>query len=133
MILTALSLLIFVVTLGLSLSLLYFMVESPLARRKMMTRLAAVQEVSIRNDEASDVLCKELLSDMPALHRILAMAPGIARLRLFLEQGAIRMQVGNFVLISIAISLFVLFVVLVVGLPLYEALPAAIGAGAIPT
>src|SRR3989441_12276070 len=56
MILTALSLLIFVVTLGLSLSLLYFMVESPLARRKMMTRLAAVQEVSIRNDEASDVL-----------------------------------------------------------------------------
>jgi len=49
MILTALSLLIFVVTLGLSLSLLYFTVESPLARRKMMTRLAAVQEVSIRN------------------------------------------------------------------------------------
>src|SRR5256885_1866548 len=48
MILAALSLLIFVVTLGLSLSLLYFMVESPLARRKMMTRLAAVQEVSIR-------------------------------------------------------------------------------------
>src|SRR5438128_646708 len=55
MILTALSLLIFVVTLGLSLSLLYFMVESPLARRKMMTRLAALQEDSIRNDQPPPV------------------------------------------------------------------------------
>src|SRR5437773_6427074 len=133
MILTALSLLIFVVTLGLSLSLLYFMVESPLARRKMMTRLAAVQEVSIRNDEASDVLRKELLSDMPALHRILAMAPGIARLRLFLEQGAIRMQVGSFVLISVALLVFVFLATVIAGLPLYEGLPAALGAGAIPT
>jgi len=114
-------------------SLLYVLVETPLARRKMMTRLAAVQEVAARNEEIPDVLRKELLSDVPALHRILAKVPGIARLRLFLEQGAIQMQVGNFVLISIAISLFVLFVVLVVGLPLYEALPAAIGAGAIPT
>jgi len=133
MLLAALTLLIFTVTLGLAMSLLYVLVETPLARRKMMTRLAAVQEVAARNEEIPDVLRKELLSDVPALHRILAKVPGIARLRLFLEQGAIQMQVGNFVLISIAISLFVLFVVLVVGLPLYEALPAAIGAGAIPT
>ena len=133
MLLAALTLLIFTVTLGLAMSLLYVLVETPLARRKMMTRLAAVQEVAARNEEIPDVLRKELLSDVPALHRILATVPGIARLRLFLEQGAIQMQVGNFVLISIAISLFVLFVVLVVGLPLYEALPAAIGAGAIPT
>jgi tight adherence protein B len=128
----ALTLSIFAVTLGLSVSLLYLFVESPLARRKMMTRLAAVQEVSVR-DEVSDVLRKELLSDVPALDRILAMAPGIARLRLFLEQGAIRMQVGNFVLISIAIVVFVFLATLIAGLPLYEGLPAALGAGAIPT
>ena len=133
MLLAALTLLIFTVTLGLAMSLLYVLVETPLARRKMMTRLAAVQEVAARNEEIPDVLRKELLSDVPALNRILATVPGIARLRIFLEQGAIQMQVGNFVLISIAISVFVFFVVLVVGLPLYEALPAAIGAGAIPT
>src|SRR5438094_2962764 len=133
MILAALSLLVFMVTLGLSLSLLYFMVESPLARRKMMTRLAAVQEVSIRNDEVSDVLREELLSDMQALHRILAMAPGIARLRLFLEQGAIQMQVGSFVLISVALLVFVFLATVIAGLPLYEGLPAALGVGAIPT
>lgn len=133
MLLTALSLLIFTVTLGLAMSLLYVLVETPLARRKMMTRLAAVQEVAARREEISDVLRKELLSDVPALNRILLTVPGIARLRLFLEQGAIQMQVGNFVLISIAISVFVFFAVLIVGLPLYEGLPAAIGAGAIPT
>jgi len=133
MLLTALSLLIFTVTLGLAMSLLYVLVETPLARRKMMTRLAAVQEVAARREEISDVLRKELLSDVPVLNRILLTVPGIARLRLFLEQGAIQMQVGNFVLISIAISVFVFFVVLIVGLPLYECLPAAIGAGAIPT
>ncbi len=133
MILAALSLLIFAVTLGLSLSLFYFFVESPLARRKMMTRLAAVQEVSIRNDDVSDVLRKELLSDVPALQRILSTAPGIARLRLFLEQGAIRMQVGNFILISVSMTIFVFFATLIAGLPLYEGLPAALGAAAIPT
>ena len=133
MLLAALTLLIFSVTLALAMSLLYVLVETPLARRKMMTRLAAVQEVAARREEISDVLRKELLSDVPALNRILATVPGIARLRIFLEQGAIQMQVGNFVLISIAISVFVFFVVLVVGLPLYEDLPAAIGAGAIPT
>jgi tight adherence protein B len=130
--LAALTLSIFAVTLGLSLSLLYLFVESPLARRKMMARIAAVQEVSVRN-EVSDVLRKELLSDVPALDRILAMAPGIARLRLFLEQGAIRMQVGNFVLISMAILVFVFLATLIAGLPLWEGFPAALGAGAIPT
>src|SRR5207249_11308990 len=133
MLLAALTLLIFTVTLGLAMSLLYVLVETPLARRKMMTRLAAVQEVAARNEEIPDVLRKELLSDVPALHRILATVPGIARLRLFLEQGAIQMQVGNFVLISIAISPYVRFVVVVVGLTLYAALPAATEAGVILT
>jgi len=132
MMLSALALLIFAVTLGLALSLLYLFVESPLARRTMMTRLAAVQEVSLRNDQASDVLRKELLSDVPFLNRVLAMAPGIARLRLFLDQGAIQMQVGTFILISIAIFVFVLLAMVIVGFPLYEDIAAAAGAGAIP-
>ncbi len=132
MMLAAIALLIFAVTLGLSLSLLYLCVESPLARRKMMTRLVAVQEVSIRNDEMSDVLRKELLSDVPFLNRILATAPGIARLRLFLEQGAIRMQVGTFILIIIAIFVFVFLAMVIVGLPLYEDICAALVTGAIP-
>src|SRR5262249_62330422 len=97
MLLTALSLLIFTVTLGLAMSLLYVLVETPLARRKMMTRLAAVQEVAARREGISDVLRKELLSDLPVLNRILLTVWGIGRLRLFLEQGAVRRACGRLV------------------------------------
>src|SRR5262245_51853655 len=99
MLLPVVSILVFLVTFALASSFFFFFVETPLARRKMMTRLSAMQEVSIRNEEVPDVLRRELLSDIPALNSILATAPGIARLRLFLEQAAVEMQVGTFVLI----------------------------------
>src|SRR5262245_53638241 len=99
MLLSILTLSIFGVTLALALSFLYFFVEMPIARRNMRTRLAAIQELAIANDGVPDVLRKDLLSDLPFLNQILATMPWISRLRLFLAQGAIRMQVGTFVLI----------------------------------
>src|SRR5262245_23870049 len=101
MLLSILSLVIFGVTLALALSFLYFFVEAPLGRRKMMTRLAAIQEIAVRHDDVPDILRKELLSDVPFLNRILATTPGIPQLRLFIEQGALRIQVGTFVLLTL--------------------------------
>jgi tight adherence protein B len=97
----------------------------------MMTRLAAIQEMAA-HDEVPDILRRELLSDLPILNRMLATMPGIPQLRLFLEQGAVRMQVGTFVLIVIALPMFTLVVSLAVGLPLLQSLLAAAAAMAIP-
>jgi tight adherence protein B len=122
MLLPVISVLVFLASFALASSFFYFFVETPIARRKMMTRLSAMQEVSIRNEEVSDVLKRELLSDIPALNSILATAPGIARLRLFLEQAAVEMQVGSFVLICFASFIGCTAISLFIALPAYLAL-----------
>jgi len=132
MLLPILAIVIFAVTLGLAMSFLYFFVDTPLSRRKMMTRLAAIQEVEARNDEVPDVLRRELLSDLPILNRLLQTIPGIPRLRLFLEQGAIRMQLGTFVLIVAALPVFTFVVFLMIGLPLYQGVIASLLACVVP-
>jgi len=132
MLLPVLTVIIFLVTLALATSFIFFFVESPLARRKMMTRLSALQEASIRSEDLPDVLRKELLSDMPLFNRILATAPGIRDLRLCLEQASIKMQVGTFILICCAAVLFALVVCLAIDLPAYLTLGICFLAGAIP-
>jgi len=132
MLLSILAISIFLVTLGLSMSFLYLFIETPLARRRMMTRLAAIQELAVTDEEIPEVLRKELLSDIPTLNRLLATAPGIPRLRLFLEQGGIQMQVGTFVLILCALPLFVFSTTLLFGLPTWECLIGALTVNTIP-
>ena len=132
MLLPILAIVIFAVTLGLAMSFLYFFVDTPLTRRKMMTRLAAIQEVEARNDEVPDVLRRELLSDLPIFNRVLQAAPGIPKLRLFLEQGAIGMQVGTFVLIVAALPIFTFVLFLIGGRPLYQGVIAGLLASAVP-
>jgi len=132
MLLPVLTVVIFLVTLALATSFIFFFVESPLARRKMMTRLSALQEASIRSEDLPDVLRKELLSDMPIFNRILATAPGIRDLRLCLEQASIKMQVGTFVLICVASMLFAFVVTLLMGLPAFLTFGISVLAGTIP-
>jgi tight adherence protein B len=132
MLLPILSIVVFAVTMGLALSFLYFFVDAPLNRRKMMTRLAAIQEIQARNDDVPDILRRELLSDLPILNRILATVPGIPNLRLFLEQGAVRMQVGTFVLCVAALPMFTLVLTLAIGRPAYQCAVAALLSAAVP-
>jgi tight adherence protein B len=132
MTLLLLAVAMFASTLGLVWNCLYFFVEKPLARRRMMTRLAAVQEVSSRSDEQADVLRKDLLSDLPWLNQTLAFMPGIPRLRLFLDQAGVRMQLGTFVLTVVSLPLFVMVAFIVLGLPgIYCAL-ASVGSVLLP-
>jgi tight adherence protein B len=126
------AVLVFLITFALATSLFFLFVETPLARRKMMTRLTALQEAHVRSDEVSDVLRRELLSDIPLLNSILATAPGIRNLRLFLEQAAIEMQIGTFVVICIALATFGLVITSFIGFPIYLAAAAGVIGGAIP-
>jgi tight adherence protein B len=132
MFLPILAAVVFAVTMALAMSFFWFFVETPLARRKMMTRLSAIQEATVRDDGVTDVLRRELLSDVPFLNRILATMPGIPQLRLFLEQGAVQMQVGTFVLLLIALPVFTFTACLLMNVPFVGAIPASIGAGALP-
>src|SRR4030095_3730486 len=131
MLLPILAIVVFVVTLALVTSLMFFFVESPLSRRKMMTRLSALQEASVRGEEVTDVLRRDLLSDIPTFDRILATAPGIRNLKLFLEQAAIPMQVGTFIMICVALVIMGFTATVIVGFPSYLAFAAGLVAGTI--
>jgi len=132
MLLPILTLVIFVVTLALASSFIFFFVESPLSRRKMMTRLSALQEASVRGEEMTDVLRKDLLSDIPTLDKILATMPGIRNLRLFLEQAKLPIQVGTFVMMCAAAVLAGVAITTALGFPYYLAFAAGLALGSVP-
>src|SRR5688572_2914691 len=120
-----LVILAFLITFALATSFFFFFVESPLSRRKMMTRLSALQEVTARGEELPEVLRKELLSDMPFLQNLLTSAPGVRNLKMFLDQAAIQMQMGTFILCCVGLALLGLAVTFLAGLPFYLAFAAA--------
>jgi tight adherence protein B len=132
MLLPILALGIFLVTLAMVTGFLFFFVESPLSRKKMMTRLSALQEAAVRGEEVSDVLRKELMSDIPLLNRILITAPGIRNLKLLFEQAAITMQIGTFVIVCIGAMAVGWFAASSAGFPWYFAIPAGVASGASP-
>ena len=107
MFLQVLTILIFMVSFGLFVSAAYFFVQVPLAKQKLRVRLAAVQTTTQESDAALDMelLRRELLSDNPLVNRVLAAAPMMPRLQLFLQQAAIEMQVAVFLLIAISLLL----------------------------
>ena len=130
MILPVLSVLIFLVTLGLVLSGSYFLIIAPLQKQKMKVRLAAVQQLSVAGDinGPNDILKRELLSDIPALSRILAALPIITRLQLLLLQADVDMQVAAFLLIVVSLALLAFAVSLVLLLPWVSVLALVAGA-----
>ncbi len=133
MILLILAIMIFLVTMGLVVSGLYFLIEVPLGKQKLRTRLEAVQEVGLRSgDPETDILRREMLSDVPALHRILSQMPYVARLQLLLEQAAVKMQVAPFLLVVIAAAIFAFVIGLIANLRVELAMAIGVLAGAAP-
>jgi len=130
--LPVLSLLIFLVTLGFVMSGFYFFVEAPVARKKLATRLSALEQVSLSDEKMPELFRSELLSKIPLLNRILISLPGIPNLTLLLQQAAVRMQVGTFILIVVAISFCTLAAGLVMGTRLPILFLAVIGFPLIP-
>jgi tight adherence protein B len=134
MILPVLTILIFLVTLGLVLSASYFFIIAPLQKQKLKVRLAAVQQMSMGGDLVSqdDILRRELLSDIPAVSRILAALPIITRLQLLLQQAAVDTQVAAFLLVVASLALFAVAVSLVLLLPWVSTLALTAGAAVAP-
>ena len=127
-----LSLLIFLVTLGFVMSGFYFFVEAPVARKKLMTRLSALEQVSLSDEKMPELFRNELLSRIPLLNRILISMPGVPKLTLFLQQAAVRMQVGTFILLVVAIAFGTLIAGLATGMSFPMLFLAVIGFPLVP-
>ena len=133
MALLGLTLMIFLVTLALTVSGIYFMILAPANRKKMRARLAAIEQASFESQsEELGLLREDVLSQIPALNRILLQIPLVIRIQVFIQQAAMEITAGMLLLISFALMLFVFLVGFMVNLPNVLLLVAVIAVGAAP-
>ena len=130
-----LALLIFIVTLGLVVSGIYFLIEVPAAKRKMRARIQTVKEDLVASgfhDAETDLLRAELLSDVPAVHRLLTKIPGSRRLQLFIQQSDVEITAGMLLTLTFLVGWGVFLAGLVIGISMLLTLVLTALAAAVP-
>jgi tight adherence protein B len=133
MALLILTVMIFLVTLGLIISGLYFLVEAPATRKRMHTRLAAIEQASFdAPGEELGLLRAEVLSQIPFFNRVLLRIPLLTRIHMFMQQADMKITAGMLLLICMATGLVTILVGLVFGIPSVLLAIATAAAGAIP-
>ncbi len=135
MTLQLLMLLVFFVTLGLVVCGIYFFIEAPTAKRKMRARLATAK-IDLATSEShsleTELLRAEVLSEVPALHRLLIKVPGVQRLQLFIQQSATEITVGMLLTLSFLIAWLIFLGSLLLGVSWILALVLAVLSGLVP-
>lgn len=117
MALYALTAMIFLVTLGLTVSAVYFLVAAPASRKKMQTRLAAIEQASFDSPaEELGLLRAEVLSQVPWVNRVLLQIPLVTRVHVFIQQSGMEITAGFLLLISTALGLLAFLIGLLFGL-----------------
>ena len=121
--LAILSLLIFVVTLALVASGIYFFVELPGAKKKMRSRLDVVRDLAVSPGTGeAQILRTDVLSNIPLLNRLLAKMPIGARLQLFLQQADMEMTPGMLITLVFLLAWVTFLSAMLGGLPFVVAL-----------
>jgi tight adherence protein B len=115
--LAILSLLIFVVTLALVASGIYFFVELPGAKKKMRSRLDVVRDLAVSPGAEAQILRTDVLSNIPLLNKLLAKIPIGARLQLFLQQADMEMTPGMLLTLVFLLAWVTFLSALLAGLP----------------
>ena len=126
--------LVFIATLGLVISAIYFFFAAPAERKQVRGRLEALRELAVAEGESleTQLLRQEVLSGVPAMHRLLLRIPGTKELNLFIQQAATDITVGMLLLLSLLVFAFVLLFCLVLGLFVALALLLAAMCAGIP-
>ena len=117
-----LSILIFIVTVGLVISGFYFFIQAPSEKRKLRQRIEmAKSELSALSSAGSEnkLMRAEVLSTFPLMHRLLLRMPGISKLQLFVQQSAANVTVGMLLTLSMLLGWFVFLFSLLFGLDHY--------------
>jgi tight adherence protein B len=94
---------VFLLSIGLFVSIGYFAIEAPLARRQMQIRLAGLEQLAAESESAETaILRSEVLSRSPRLNRLLLQLPAARRMRLWLIQAGVDAPLGTVLLIAAA-------------------------------
>jgi tight adherence protein B len=134
--LSILVLLIFVVTLALLISGLYFVIEAPAEKKKLRQRILSAQDIAgLEGSENAEtqLLRVEVMSKVPLVDQLLQLIPGSEAVGLFIQQSAVEITAGMLLVISLLIAWFIFLVSLLLNLPILLGALAAVVLGAIPT
>jgi tight adherence protein B len=102
-------------------------------RQKVAERMRGLSFESFMEEEGLvQILRDDQLSDVPFMRVLLKAMPRVENLRVLMDQGAVRMKVGSFYLLSLALAAGASLVMLFAGLPFVFPLMAAAGAGILP-
>jgi tight adherence protein B len=106
MLLQVIAILVFLAVVGAA-AFVFFALETRNARARVLRdRLATLDNAAHRNpSEDLALLREELLSDIPAVNKLLTRYPKIVRLRRLLSQADMKIQAGTFLLISVTAAL----------------------------
>ncbi len=133
MALYALTAMIFLVTLGLTISGVYFMVAAPASKKKMQVRLAAIEQASFDSrGEELGLLRAEVLSQVPWLNQVLLRIPLVTRLHIFIQQAGMHITAGMLVLMSLALGLLAFLIGFLFNIPNIVLVVVVVVACAIP-
>jgi tight adherence protein B len=96
----------FLATFGLISAAAYCFVLAPQSKkRRLMARLAGLEKASELPEETLGIFRNGKISDIAFLNDLLIAMPGMPQLNLFLQQVALRIQAGSFVLIVCSLTL----------------------------
>jgi tight adherence protein B len=97
--------------------------------RVLRERLSTVQQASERqSSEELALLRDELLSEIPALNRMLQRSPSISRLQHFLNQADVKIRAGKFLMFTVGSgALLALAVLFLTDTPLYAGIALLMG------
>ena len=131
--LTFLSIMIFVVVLGLAASATYFFVAEPATKKRMQGRLAAMLAVGMQLPGGRELkLRRKKASEVPLFDRALAQFKWVQGIQLFIQQAGLQITATMLLLMSFSLALLVCLAGLVMNMPALLLLVTAAGVGAIP-
>lgn len=133
MALYAITAMIFLVTLGLTISGVYFLVAAPAGRKKMQARLAAIEQASFDAPaEEVGLLRTEVLSQVPWVNRVLLQIPQVVRVHVYIQQAGMQITAGFLLLMCTALALLAFLIALLFNLAAVLLVLATVAAFAAP-
>jgi len=131
--LTLLTILIFLVALGLAASAFFFFVAEPATKKKMQGRLAAMLAAGMQLPGGRELkLRRKKASEVPLFDRALAQFKWVKWVQLFIQQAGLQLTATMLLLMSFSLGLVVCLAGLIMDMPGLLLLVTAVGVGAIP-
>ena len=114
--------------------LFYFLVQAPADRRRLRTRLEAIQQTSFHapTEDGLSLVREELASGLPFVERLFLQLPGVNEMDLYMQQAGIGLRPTMLAMLSVVFALGGYLLIFLVGMSFVVCITVALLAGTAP-